>query len=94
MTLAAAALLALAAVGLLAVRSATPLARYAAWLLCLGCAAVALLLPTTTWREQPARVAAANLRTEPAAAAPALLARPPRAEAPAHPRHGDGGAPG
>lgn len=85
MTLAAAALLALAAAGLLAVRSATPLARYAAWLLCLGCAAVALLLPTTTWREQPARVAAANLRTEPAASATALLAAAsvasPRADA-------------
>jgi Mg-chelatase subunit ChlD len=88
MTLAAAALLALAAAGLLAVRSATPPARCAAWLLCLGCAAAALLLPTTTWREQPARVAAANLRTEPRASATALLAAASVASPRAHALHG------
>lgn len=84
-SVAAAALLALAAVGLFAVRTATPLARYAAWLVCLACAVVALLLPEATWQEQPARVAAANLRTEPVASATALLAAAsaasPRADA-------------
>lgn len=85
MTLAAIALALLAAVGLAVVRSATPLARWLCWCVCVLLATGALLGPEIAWRERPAAVAAAGVGSSPKDAAIALLgaaaAVSPRAEA-------------
>ena len=85
MTLAAIALALLAAVGLAVVRSATPLARWLCWCVCVLFATGALLGPEIAWRERPAAVAAAGVGSSPKDAAIALLGAAasvsPRAEA-------------
>lgn len=85
MPLAAVALTLLAAVGLAVVRSATPLARWLCWCVCVLCAVGALFGPRIVWRERPAAVAAAGVGSSQEDAALALLgaaaSASPRAEA-------------
>ncbi|MGC4017264.1 MAG: hypothetical protein QM755_22530 [Luteolibacter sp.] len=74
MIAAAAAALLLAAVGLLAVRTAPPAARVLAWLAALAFAAVAFAVPDAQWRARAGGEARANLQGEATAMRSKVLA--------------------